>query len=239
MPIKTFVVDRQEVVRWGLTLACSDAAGLEVVGTAESLSNGASEILRTTPDVVIVDFQSNDASEVEHAQRILTAEPNLKLLVFSATDTRESVQAILNCGASGYLTKDASLAEVIIAVRAIHDGRIFISHSHPSPSPPKSSSPKSISNWNGLMAVSRYDAAQPETLSSREREVVLMLAEGLTNKEVASRLFLSVKTVETYRSRVMKKYQLRGRSELFSFAKHLSESLANSEALATSPVRQT
>ena len=83
------------------------------------------------------------------------------------------------------------------------------------------------------MAVTRSDLSEPETLSAREREVVLMLAEGLTNKEVAKRLFLSVKTVETYRSRVMKKHQLRGRAELFSFAKQLGESLPNSAPLTS------
>ncbi len=226
MTIKTFVVDRQEVVRWGLTLACSDAADIVVVSTAESLSSCFEEILRTSPDVVIVDVQANDASEVDHAQRLLAAQPNLKLLVFSATDTRENIQMLLNYGASGYITKDASLAEVVIAVRAIHEGRIFISHSHPSPSGPKSSSA-----LKGLTTAARSNCGEPETLSAREREVVLMLADGLTNKEVAKRLFLSVKTVETYRSRVMKKYQLRGRAELFSFAKQLGESDSNSASL--------
>jgi DNA-binding NarL/FixJ family response regulator len=226
MPIRTFVVDRQEVARWGLTLACSDAADIEVVGTAESISNSFDAIIAAAPDVIIVDFQPNIEAELDHTRRILAALPHLKLLVFSAIDSRHYVQEVLDSGASGYITKDASLAEVLIAVRAIREGRIFISHAHPSPA-----APKHCFAVKRPGTTSRVENSESETLSAREREVVLMLAEGLTNKEVAKRLFLSVKTVETYRSRVMKKYQLRGRSELFSFAKQLSESHSGSETV--------
>lgn len=215
MPIKTFVVDRQEVVRRGLALACCDAADIEVVGTADSLSGGFDEIILTAPDVVIADLRIGDTPEVATVQRILSTQPNIYLLAFCDNDTQESIQAILNCGIRGYITKDASLAEIIIAVRAIRDGRIFISHSHPSSSVPKANCTS--------MSRTHFGSSESETLSSREREVILLLAEGLTNKEVAKRLFLSVKTVETYRSRVMKKHQLRGRSELFSFAKQLGK----------------
>jgi DNA-binding NarL/FixJ family response regulator len=226
MPIRTFVVDRQEVVRRGLTLACNDTTDIEVVGSADSLSGGFDEILLATPDVVVVDFRSNDALELATVHRILSTQPNINLLAFGVDDSQENVQAILNSGVRGYITKDASLAEVIIAVRAIREGRIFISHSHPSSTGPKASCVLHRAT------IAAYGRSESEPLSAREREVILLLAEGLTNKEVAKRLYLSVKTVETYRSRVMKKYQLRGRSELFSFAKLLSESGSDARPMA-------
>jgi DNA-binding NarL/FixJ family response regulator len=226
MPIRIFVVDRQEVVRKGLTLACNDATGIEVVGSSDSLHRGLDAIVLASPDVVVADLRFSEEVEVATLHRILAELPQVHFLAFGTNDTQESIQAILQCGVRGYITKDASLAEVIIAVRAIREGRIFISHSHPS-----SSIPKASAVLNGTRRPSH--GVDSETLSTREREVILMLAEGLTNKEVAKRLFLSVKTVETYRSRVMKKYHLRGRSELFSFAKQLSDSPFIARAMAT------
>jgi DNA-binding NarL/FixJ family response regulator len=150
-------------------LRCRD---IEVVGTAESISNSFDAIIAAAPDVIIVDFQPNTEAELDHTRRILAVLPHLKLLVFSAIDSRHYVQEVLDSGASGYITKDASLADVVIAVRAIREGRIFISYAHPPPAAPKHRFADKRPD-----TTSRAENSEYETLSAREREVVLTPAD--------------------------------------------------------------
>ncbi len=216
MPIKVFLVDRQEVVRSGLARAFSESTGFELVGEAESLASGKDAIVNARPDVIVVDFYPNVDSQIEMIGQLRCEHPQLRLLAFSAIDTPEMAQSLMDCGTNGYLVKEASLEEVMAAVRAIAAGRIFFSHTHTTIPSPRRLATGVRENVGNKLISHQYQ------ISDREREVVLMLAEGLTNKEVAKQLFLSIKTVETYRSRVMKKFQLRGRAELFGFAKRLT-----------------
>ena len=123
---------------------------------------------------------------------------------------------MIDAGAVGYLIKAADLDEIAVAIRSIAAGRIFICHSQHTLATP----PSNASDYRP------DDGTEDHQLSRREREVISLLADGMTNKQVAERLFLSVKTVETYRSRVMRKCGFADRTELVQFARQHLVSVA-------------
>jgi DNA-binding NarL/FixJ family response regulator len=233
MPIQVYLVDSHEVVRTGLSLAYANEKGLQIVGQQSSLSQAFEEIIRLRPNVVVTDWATDREDNGDRIRQLRSALPDTRILVFTVAEAPETVQTILNCGASGYLVKDASLYEVLAAVHALHAGRVFISHQPAAVSPPN---PKSLTRalsarpMPGQNLAPSSPAAADDDLSYREQQVIALLAEGLTNKEVAERLFLSIKTVETYRARIMKKHGLRGRSDLFRFARSRGHNTALQES---------
>ena len=210
MPIRIFIVDQQEVVRAGLSRACSQIDDIEVIGEAGSLTDAYSAILQCKPNVIVTDWRDTGEQPINTLTMICQSLSQTRVLIFTATDTPELASTLIRSGASGYLVKDASLGDVLTAIRAIHSGRIFISHSAVGSPAARGPLGNTKHQKMGLLA-------QPD-LSGREREVIEHLSQGFTNKQVAEKLFLSVKTVETYRSRVMKKHGLSNRADLFRFA---------------------
>lgn len=213
MPIKIFIVDPLEVMRAGVRLVCSKSEDFQVVGEAASLTESLAAITQHAPDVVIFDVDPIDPTSLADIQNAKSLLPQTRFLVYTSQDRPEIAQAILAAGASGFLIKAARIEEIVVAVRSIHDGRIFISHSptnatslQPSPHFPVAT------KGGGLGRVA-------ESLSRREREVIALVADGLTNKQIAQKLFLSIKTIETYRARVMRKHGLSDRAEVIQFAR--------------------
>ena len=142
----------------------------------------------------------------------------MRILAFSSNDGPDDAARTLKAGASGFLIKIAGLDEIAVALRAVHLGRVFVSHSHPTAFCPKPAAPMTVETQKPSTAA-RTASESPTQLSGREREVLSLLADGMTNKQAAERLFLSVKTVETYRARIMKKHGLRDRVDLVQFAR--------------------
>lgn len=213
MPIRIFIVDPLEVMRAGIRLVCSKNEDLHVVGEAASLADSLAELALLAPDVVIFDVEPIDESSLTNIQKAKKVLPETRFLVYTTQDLPEVAQAILAAGASGFLIKAARLEEIVVAVRSIYDGRIFISHSparqttlQPAPHFPI------VAKSGGLGTVA-------ESLSRRERQVISLVADGLTNKQIAQKLFLSIKTIETYRARVMRKHDLSDRAEVIQFAR--------------------
>lgn len=221
MPIRVLIVDPHEIMRAGIKLACGDREDLEIVGEASSLVEARDTALETNPDVAIID-PAGDSGESESLQaigRLHEEFPNLKILVFTTADGPDHAVRFVQAGASGYLIKAAGLDEVSVAIRSVHIGRVFISHSSPTMTKPAPHPTNhGVTNATPGPAIESQRVPGPP-LSAREQEVLLMLADGMTNKQVAESLFLSVKTVETYRSRIMKKHGLRDRAELVQFAR--------------------
>ncbi len=217
MPIRVLIIDSHEIVRAGIKMACETRSDLQFVGEASTLEGATSLAIESSADVVVVDPTVSGPEGLIELQQLHLQLPTLRILAFTNDDGPEFAQAVIAAGASGYLIKDASIDEMAVAIGCVHQGRVFISHSHAA-----SHSPASVVNVASEVATT--DAAEylqsPPQLSGRESEVLSLLADGLTNKQAAERLFLSVKTVETYRSRIMKKHGLRDRAELVQFAKH-------------------
>lgn len=222
LPIRVLIVDQHEIMRAGIKLACRDREHLEVVGEANSLAEAHTIAIETAADVAVIDPDSGGMTGLDQLHQLHLALPKLKLLVFTANDGAEHAARIMQSGAAGYLIKQAGLEEMSLAIRAIHLGRIFISHTRHGSTAPISAS-LCRSDDRSLTDSDAKSLPQSQNLSVREREVLDMIADGMTNKQAAAKLFLSVKTVETYRSRIMKKHRLRDRAELVRFARERCE----------------
>ncbi len=214
LPIRILIVDHYAIMRTGIESVCSPIDDFEVVAKAGSMSEAFSLVQSTSPDVVVIEPRSfgNSADSPSEdllgkLRRFRDACPGTRILVFTASDCPGDAGDWMRSGADGFLTKEAGVDVLASAIRCVHGGRSFVCHTGHSLAPPKA-------------ATKLSDLSQPVDLSARELEVLALIADGMTNKQAAAKLFLSVKTVETYRARVMRKHQLKDRSELVRFAKH-------------------
>jgi len=205
--IKVLLVDDHAVLRAGLTALMEAEGDLQVVGEA---SNGedAIELARTLrPDVVIMDLSMPGLGGLEATRRISALELGVKILVLTAHAEEEYLFPVLDAGGSGYVTKTRADDDLINAVREVSRGEVFLY------------APAT------KLLLQRYqerndesEAGQLQQLSQREREVLALTAEGFSSSEIGERLFISPKTVDTYRSRITQKLGLKHRSEVVRFA---------------------
>ena len=210
MAIRIVIVDDHGIIRTGLTTFISDAGDMTLVGEA-STAEGAIEVIRETqPDIVTLDLGLPDRSGLDIISTIRQVSPETRILVFSGQDEPGIVREAMVAGSTGYVVKAASFGEVGTAIRNLCEGRSLILLTQ---------TPESQQTLLGL----RQDDGHPRTstagtLSEREQEVLQLIAQGHTNQSIADSLFLSVKTIETYRSRLTKKLNLKTRADLVRFA---------------------
>lgn len=193
--IRVLVVDDHAVVRGGLRHVLEAEGGFDIVGEAEDARSAVSRAKALRPDVVLLDITMPGGSGLEAVKPILGAAPDARILVLSVHDRREYVIESVRAGAHGYMRKDTSPAELRSAVRAVHAGGAFFGAS-----------------VAGHLADALRDEtmpAEPDALTAREREVLVLVARGLTNKQTAARLGISVRTVETHRDHLMRKLRIR------------------------------
>jgi DNA-binding NarL/FixJ family response regulator len=210
--IRVVIVDDHQIFRTGLRAELG--ADLEVVGEAATVDEAIAEILRLRPDVVLLDVHLPGGAGGGGAEvlRGIAADPSaqgVRMLALSVSDAADDVVSVIRAGARGYLTKAASGAEVTAAVVRVHGGDAVFS--------PRLAGFVLDAFGTGLGEIA---AAEDELdrLSAREQEVMRMIARGYAYKEVAAELFLSVKTVETHVSNVLRKLQLSNRHELTAWA---------------------
>lgn len=200
---RILLVDDHSVVRRGFRLILEAQADLEVVGEA---SNGreAVELGESLhPDVAVMDVSMPDLNGIEATRRLADVSPRTRVLALSMHKDAVYVREILRAGARGYLLKDSNDSDLLAAVRAVSKGEGFLS--------------PGIAD--AVLNDYRRHVSDPiDLLSTREREVLQMIAEGKTNKEIANSLNLSVYTVEAHRGRVMEKLNLHSTGELVRFA---------------------
>jgi two-component system, NarL family, response regulator NreC len=203
-PIRVLIADDHAILRAGLRLVLSAEADIEVVGEA----GNAAEVLEFTqklaPDVLTLDLVMPGAIGMQTIDRLRAECPQTRILVLTMQEAPASARAALAAGVSGYVVKTAADAELLAAVRAVNQGRTFVSVG------------QNLLSEQTAQIDSAKDQANP--LSTREKEVLERLVDGFTNKEIAEQLFLSVKTVETYRARLMDKLKLNSRAELVRYA---------------------
>ena len=210
--IRVVIVDDHQIFRTGLRAELG--ADLEVVGEAATVDEAIAEILRLRPDVVLLDVHLPGGAGGGGAEvlRGIAADPSaqaVRVLALSVSDAADDVVSVIRAGARGYLTKAASGVEVTAAVVRVHGGDAVFS--------PRLAGFVLDAFGTGLGETA---AAEDELdrLSAREQEVMRMIARGYAYKEVAAELFLSVKTVETHVSNVLRKLQLSNRHELTAWA---------------------
>ncbi|MBI2975590.1 MAG: response regulator transcription factor [Chloroflexi bacterium] len=202
------LADDHAVLRSGLRLLLDAQADLKVIGEANSGSEALALAARLQPDLILLDLTMPGLSGMEALPALRKAAPSARVLILTMHDDVGYLRQALQRGASGYVLKKAADSELVSAVRAVMRGEVYI---HPSLT-------KSL--LEGLLPNSSEAVpADPwEELSEREKEVLTLVALGHTSAEIADRLSLSVKTVETYRARGMEKLGLRSRAALVQFA---------------------
>jgi two-component system response regulator NreC len=207
--IRVIVVDDHAVVRTGLRRVLDAEEDIETVAEAPDVDRAVFEALEHKPDVVLLDIVMPGKSGIEGMPALQQAVPDAKVLVLSMQDDPRYVREAFDAGASGYILKEAADTEVVGAVRAVAAGERYL---HPA-------------LGARLVAADAEERkrAQADPLSDREREVLRLLALGHTNQEIATMLYISVRTAETHRAHIMQKLRLSSRAELVRHA--ISEGL--------------
>ena len=203
--MKVFLVDDHSLFRAGVR---SELRGeVDVVGEAGTVDEAVAGILRERPDVTVVDVHMPGGGGRAVIERVRHDWPEATFLALSVSDSAEDVVAVIRAGARGYVTKSIDPADLVAAIRRVHDGDAVFS--------PRLAGFVLDAFSGQLPAPSNPELDQ---LTAREQEVMRLIARGYTYREVASRLHLSVKTVETHVSAVLRKLQLSNRHELTAWA---------------------
>jgi DNA-binding NarL/FixJ family response regulator len=207
--LRILVADDHEIVRRGLVALIKANPDWEVCAECDDGRQATDKARELKPDIVVLDIGMPVLNGLEATRQILRDNANIKVLILTITDADQVVQAVLDAGARGFILKSDAVRDLMMAVEALQHNRTF------------------FTARVAEMVLSRYRAkaspvAKPELemtkLTPREREVVQLLAEGKSSKEVACHLNLSVKTAETHRSNIMRKLGLHSVSELVLYA---------------------
>jgi two-component system, NarL family, response regulator NreC len=208
MKNKTAVLlcDDHTLFREGIRAILRDESTLEIVGEAEDGRQAVDKARQLHPDVVLMDISMPDLNGFEATARILQANPKIRVLILTMYEEEEVITRCLTAGASGYVLKDAPRADLIHAIDVVKRGGQYLS----------SRALKKVVRQH--VEGAKSGATDYERLSGREREVLKLLADGLTLKEIATRLVLSVKTVDNHKTNMMRKLDLHDRTEVIKYA---------------------
>jgi two-component system response regulator NreC len=204
--IRVLLAEDHTIVRQGLRSLLDDEADIEIVGEAEDGQQAIELAQRLLPDVVLMDITMPVLNGLEATRQIKKSFPQVKVLVLTVHSTEEYIFQILRAGASGYVVKQAAVSELVQAIRTVYQGDSFLS---------PSISRQAIEEY-GRRAEAMED--KYDRLTDREREVLQLIAEGRTNREIAQLLHVTVKTVEAHRAHVMDKLNLHSTAELTKYA---------------------
>jgi DNA-binding NarL/FixJ family response regulator len=208
-PLRILIADDHEIVRRGLVSLVKAHVGWDVCGEAEDGREAVQKVAELRPEIVILDIGMPNLNGLEAARQMLRHDANCKILILTITDTDETVQAVLDTGARGFVLKSDAARDLVLAVEALQANKTFFT------------SRVSEMCQEGALRINRpvsHGKIKLPTLTPREREVVQLLAEGKSIKEVASHLTVSVKTAETHRSNIMRKLRIHSLSGLVLYA---------------------
>jgi DNA-binding NarL/FixJ family response regulator len=203
--IRVLLVDDHPVVRAGVRTLLVAESDLEIVGEGDDGVSAVRLALELRPDVVLMDLSLPQLSGVEATKQILAAEPSLRILAVTAHEEAAFARTLLDAGAAGYALKRSACDELVRAVRIVAGGGTYVD--------------PLIAG--ALVGVGQRGSGPPGaavSLSEREAEVIRLIAQGHTSKEMASSLGLSPRTLETYKARAMSKLNLRSRADLIRYA---------------------
>lgn len=200
--IRVLVVDDHQMFADSLVRLLGDEDDIAVLGTARTGAEALEALEPTQPDVVLLDFQLPDLDGAAAAREILAATPTARIVVLTGFSDRASIEAALDAGCVGFLTKDRAASEVAEAVRSAHAG----------------DTPLSPETTTLLLASGESDEGPTEDLTGREREVLLLISRGMSNQSIADEMFISVNTVRNHVQNVNRKLGVNSKLEAASVA---------------------
>lgn len=203
--IRILLADDHTVLRSGLRALLAAQGDLEVAGEAADGGEALRLAQTLKPDVVVMDIGMPGVGGIDATARIRRELPSTKVLILSMHDDQGYLRQALRAGASGYVLKKAADTELLAAIRAAARGEVFLD-------------PSLAKGFVEDVVLPKAQEPEIPALSDREREVLHLLARGHTNQQVADRLCIGVKSVETYKARLMDKLGLKGRAELVRYA---------------------
>jgi DNA-binding NarL/FixJ family response regulator len=207
--LRILVADDHDLLRRGVKTLLESHSGWEVCGEATTGREAVTKYEQLKPDVVILDIGMPDLNGLEAARRIRTASANSEILILSVHHSDQLIREIVDAGIRGYIVKSDSDRDLIIAVEALANHKPFFTTRVTEVILSRFSSGGPVKNVPELIR---------ERLTAREREIVQLIAEGKSSKEVASSLGISIKTAETHRANVMRKLEIHTVSELVRYA---------------------
>src|SRR5437870_3524474 len=209
--IRVLIVDDHAIVRAGLRMLINPQPDMEVVGEAADGPEALRQARATNPDVLTLDLTMPGGGGLKILERLRQTCPQTRVLVLTMHEEPSYLRAVLAAGGSGYVAKSAVDGELLAAIRSVAQGRTFVT---------MNLSDGETHQVFGDRATRTASAPRPpvQLLSPREQEVLKLLAQGYTNQEVGTQLCLSVKTIETYRGRLVEKLGLRSRADLTRYA---------------------
>lgn len=205
--IKILIVDDHPIVRSGLKSLLSAESDIDVIGEAVDGTEGIEMTGRLNPNVVLMDISMPAMDGMEATRQIKKKFPAVQILVLTMHRTDEFFFETLRAGASGYILKSAKTSDLLEAIRVVNRGEVFL---YPALAQRLVSGYLKLANW---------EEDSQSKLSPREKEILLLMAEGYTFKNIALKLFISTSTVNSHRSNIMSKLGLNSRQELIEFAR--------------------
>jgi len=201
------LADDHVIFRQGMKRLIQEEPGLEVVGEAKDGAELLEQLNDLKPDLVILDISMPDTGGIEAAREIRKHHPNLKVLILTMHKKKEYLYHAISAGAQGYLVKEDSDIELFSAIETIRKGDVYVTHL------------LTGELAEDLSSIFKVDGKRSmESLTTREKEVLKLIAEGKLNKEIADLLFISIRTVENHRANILRKLKLKKTADLVRYA---------------------
>jgi two-component system nitrate/nitrite response regulator NarL len=204
--IRLLLADDHPIVREGIKRCLPEHGPIEIVGEASDGEEAVAQAKKLAPDIVLLDISMPGMSGLEASKVLQNELPRTKVIILTIHDDAEYVKPVLSSGAAGYILKEASPAELARAVETVYRGDAYLS--------PRVSKVL-LDQYSGR---AKENDISVETLSSRELQVLRLISQGFSNKEIAGQMNISVRTVETHRERIMSKLNIRNVAKLTRFA---------------------
>jgi two-component system response regulator DevR len=212
--VRIFLLDDHEVVRRGIAELLGGVPGFEIVGEAGSVEQALSRVMAAKPDVAVLDARLPDGSGIDVCREIRSALPNTYCLILTSSDDQDAVLSSVLAGASGYVLKEVRTSGLVDAIRQVALGRSLID-------------PAVIAQVMDRVREGTNSDSRLTSLTQREREVLDLIADGLSNRQIGERMFLAEKTVKNYVSSLLGKLGMERRTQAAVFGAEVRSNRAN------------
>ncbi len=207
--IRIFIADEHNLFREGLRLILSQDEHLKVVGEATSGQDAFNEIGSIKPDVVLLDIDISNSNILDDINNVKQESPETKIILLTSKIREDIVYKALNAGANGYVLKDSSAEELVKAIQSVQEGELWLE---------RKMITRMFKGHRSQKAEESWEPSPEDQLTPREKEVLQLLSKGLTNKEIAQKLFISEKTVKSHLSSIFRKLKVAKRLQAILYA---------------------